>query len=208
MTRKKAVACQKALADAGTRAAKLRTDALALCTKEAFACVLDPEADAQCLPKAAQKCSTGLGKSSDATAKLVTGLAANASCGALAPTDLFRAEGLGLGPLVSACQQSFGLDVCSSFANIAECVVRSSARAAADAYGHGSPRTREMLSALAALPLPHPLPTVDGLPIYAVDAGCAAPPCAVAVAERDRVAACGQLVRKAFTELDAKYARR
>ncbi len=190
--RKAAIACQKALAHAEVRAAKLRGGALELCAAGALDCLLAAKENERCLPAVVTRCATKLGKSATALATLVAKLGANAQCSTLQPSDFFRPDGLALGALVSPCR-TFGLDICTGFGSIAECVVRASSRAAAESYGRGVPRTFELLDLLGTTP---PAST-EGLPAYA---GCGN--CAVPLADRSRVDDCGTVLRKAFTALE------
>ncbi len=198
--RKAAVGCQKAIATASANAAKLRTSALELCTGGALACVLATGPDPQCLTQAAGKCADKLATTAAAVTKVGVKLRTNSNCGKLGKTDLFGSAGLAMGPLVSPCRQAFNLNVCSSFADLALCIVQSSDRAAAESFGRGAPRALELLGVLGDAVAPRPLPTVGGLPVYA---GCANPGCPLAFGDPKTVTTCGKQIRKAYLGLDA-----
>ena len=190
---KAAVKCQKAIAQVGAKVIAGKLKALDACAAAALACVQTKFDKPECRAKAGQVCVKKLSSAAAAASAGKTKILATKSCTQdLRLPDLLAPDGLGLGRGASSCLNDFGIDVCSSVDALAECLVRTHERAAAELHGVFQPRTDEILALLPDVVLP----VVDGLPAFE---GCEN--CSVAPAARKAVETCGRTVPKATHKL-------
>jgi hypothetical protein len=166
-TNKIAVACQRALLQAGATFLTGKLQSLDQCVTGIFKCVETKPDDDGCTQKALPSCGGKLAALQDAEDRFTSKVAKQ--CDGLTAAALAGADGLGFGAgtIVDGCRAQFGIAIddptsTAPAAPIIECVLRGFARAAENAFDVEQARVRELLGFLAVTPLPLcNLPTLD-----------------------------------------------
>lgn len=136
------IACQKAIAKAGSRYASTALTRLNGCVSKVLKCLQLKPDDAGCLAKAESQCTKQLTTGLPAlTEKLRSGIAKGCAVSFSALTD---AQGLGLAQLADVCK-AVGVDALNGFADYQTCLARQHQCLVRDLLLFGTPRAAEVL---------------------------------------------------------------